>query len=140
MVRSEKFLAASVLTGMTLAVVASAAVQFIAQARAAPGTTRVDIAAERIGGAFASLQEINIDSAIATAATRAVEGRSRYPADCAAPPGRTSIVRASRRPTARPRRTFAPSPSDTRPARTPRFFCAFPPQLPSEVCCEFLFR
>ena len=45
MVRSEKFLAASVLTGITLAVVASAAVQFVAQARAAPGTTRVDIAA-----------------------------------------------------------------------------------------------
>jgi hypothetical protein len=78
-VRSEKFLGASMLTGMTLAVVAAAAVQFIAQARAAPGTARVDI----IGGAFASLQEINIDSAIATTATRASKGDLAVPADCA---------------------------------------------------------
>ncbi len=84
MVRSEKFLAASVLTGMTLAVVAAAAVPFIAQARAAPGITRVDIiAAERIGGAFASLQETNVDPAIATAATRASKGDLAIPADCA---------------------------------------------------------
>jgi len=84
MVRSEKFLAASVLTGITLAVVASAAVQFVAQARAAPGTTRVDTAAERIGGAFVSLKEINIDSAIAAGATRPSKGDLAIRADCAA--------------------------------------------------------
>jgi len=84
MVRSEKFLGASVLAGMTLAVVASGAVQFVAHARAAPGTARVDIAAERIGGAFASLQEIDIDSGIATTATRASKGDLAIRADCAA--------------------------------------------------------
>ena len=85
MMISAKFLAASVLTGMTLAVVAAAAVPFIAQARAAPGTTRVDIiAAERIGGAFASLQETEIDPTTATTAAHPSKGDLVIPADCAA--------------------------------------------------------
>ena len=83
MIRSTKFLTAAVLTGTTLAVVASVAVPFIAQARAATGTTRVDIAAERIEGAFASLQQTNVDPTTATAATRTAKGDLAIPAGCA---------------------------------------------------------
>ena len=83
MMRSAKFLAAALLTGLTLVVVASDAAPSNAQARAATAATRVDVAAEQIGGAFASLRETNINPAIATAATRASKGDLAIPADCA---------------------------------------------------------
>ena len=74
MIQSRKFVAAAILLGIALIVAGLLAAPFNASARAAAGQTAIDVAADRIGGAFATLSEIEADPALAAAAAPASKG------------------------------------------------------------------
>lgn len=81
MVQSRKFVAAAILVGLALIIVALLVAPFNASASAAQ--TGSDVAADRIGGAFATLAEIQPEPAIAAAAARLSKGDLGASAACA---------------------------------------------------------
>jgi hypothetical protein len=86
MIQSRKLVAAAILGGLALIVAGLLIAPFNASARAAGGQTNVDIAADRIGEAFASLSGVQPEAAIAAAAVRVSKG------DLAAAPACTKAV------------------------------------------------
>ena len=83
MIQSRKLVAAAIILGIALIVAGLLAAPFNASARAAAGQTGIDVAADRIGGAFATLPEIEIDPALAAAAARLSKGDLDASAACA---------------------------------------------------------
>lgn len=79
MIQSRKFVAAAILFGIALIVAGLVAAPFNASARAA-SQAGSDVAADRIGGAFSAISEIEADPAITAAAARVSKGNL---ADCA---------------------------------------------------------
>jgi hypothetical protein len=82
MIQSRRFVAAAILFGLALIVAGLLAAPFNASARAA-ATIGPDVAAERIGQAFASFSEIEPDPALTAAAARVSKGDIGVPANCA---------------------------------------------------------
>ena len=82
MIQSRKFVAAAILLGLALIVAGLLAAPFNASARAA-SQAGVDVAADRIGGAFAAISEMQADPAITAAAARLSKGDLAAPAKCA---------------------------------------------------------
>jgi hypothetical protein len=82
MIESRKFVAAAILAGLAL-IVAGLMISPMSRAHAASTSSEADIAAQRIGGAFATISDQAVDPAIAAAATRAVKGDLARTADCA---------------------------------------------------------
>ena len=82
MIQSRKFVAAAILMGLALIVAGLLIAPFNASARAA-GQIDTGTAADRIGGAFAALSEMQPDPALAAAAARALKGDFGAAAACA---------------------------------------------------------
>ena len=82
MIESRKFVAAAILAGLAL-IVAGLMISPMSRAHAASTDSEADIAAQRIGGAFATISDQAVNPAIAAAATRAVKGDLARTADCA---------------------------------------------------------
>ena len=72
MIQSRKFVAAAILFGIALIIVGVLIAPFNASARAA-ATVGDELALDRIGGAFAAVQEQEADPAIVTAAVQAAK-------------------------------------------------------------------
>jgi hypothetical protein len=73
MIESRKFVAAAILAGLAL-IVAGLVISPVNGGARAASSADVDIAAERIGGAFAAIAEQTADTVIAAAPTRASKG------------------------------------------------------------------
>jgi hypothetical protein len=83
MIESRKFVAAAILFGLALIVAGLMLAPLNGGAHAAATRAEADIAAARIGGAFATISDATVDPAIAAAATRAQKGDLARAADCA---------------------------------------------------------
>jgi hypothetical protein len=73
MIQSRKFVAAAILVGIALIIAGMLIAPFSASARAA-ATAGDQLAADRIGGAFAAIEERAVDPALAAAAALAAKG------------------------------------------------------------------
>ena len=82
MIQSRKLVAAAIILGIALIVAGLLAAPFNASARAAGGQTGIDVA-DRIGGAFTTISETEIDPAVAAAAARLSKGDLNAPSACA---------------------------------------------------------
>jgi len=82
MIESRKFVAAAILAGLAL-ILAGLILGPVGSGALASSRVDSDVAAERIGGAFATISDRTADPVITAAATRALKG-DKAPTDCAA--------------------------------------------------------
>ncbi len=84
MIESRKFVAAAILIGLALILAGLLLSPVNGSAHAASSQPGVNVAADRIGGAFATVAGQTADPALAVAMTRAAKGDLPRNADCAA--------------------------------------------------------